>query len=89
MMTEDLSPLFNDFGSEVVFGSSSFLGILDRPDSQSGLLLVTEYALTIKTSDLSTMEDGSTLTVDAVSYEVRKIEALDDGKLSKIWLSKV
>jgi hypothetical protein len=89
MMTEDLSFLFNDFGSDVVFGLFSFQGILDRPDSQSGMMINTDYQLTIKTTDLSTMEEGSSLTVDAISYEVRKIEAIGDGKLTRLSLGKI
>jgi hypothetical protein len=89
-MTEDLDVFFSDFAVDVVSGDSTFKGILDQPDEIVGQFgISTEYVLTCKSSDVSGLDNGSTVTIDSADYTVRDVRKLDDGKLSKLSLSKV
>lgn len=90
-MIENLDVLFADFAVEVTKGSATFKALFDTPDDlvASGLVLSTEYTLTVKTVDVSGVVDGDVLSIDGVSYEVRQIRKIDDGALSRVVVSKV
>lgn len=90
MMTEDLSFFFTDFAKDVVFGTSTFKGILDAPGVDDHGMAFTEYSLLIQTSDLSTMAEDSQVTIDGVDYEVRgEPKPITDGKLTRLLLAKI
>jgi hypothetical protein len=54
-----------------------------------GMVITTDYALTIKSSVYPNLKYAHALTVDGASYTVREVRAQDDGKFSIVYLSKV
>lgn len=75
----------------VVFGAVSTTGILDMPDIvlHGGAIESTAYSLLVKTADFPVIPiAGNSITVDSVSYQVNSFSKIDDGKLSRIGLSK-
>jgi hypothetical protein len=91
MFSADLDVFFaGPDAVDVVFGESTFKGLLDQPDESVGTFHVsTEYILTAKTSDVATVEQDNEITVDGSTYEVRQKRKIDDGALTKLLLSKV
>ena len=89
--TEDLDTYFADFTDTVVYGGTTYKGILDQPDEivADDRVLTTDYQLTAKTTDLGAVLYDSTLTVDSVSYKVRSVRKIDDGSLCIVSLMKV
>jgi hypothetical protein len=90
-VNEDLDEFLADFGVSVTFGASTAKGILDMPTEiiAGGMVLNTDYQLTFKTSALAGLGYQSAITVDGGSYIVREVRALDDGKMSVAFMSKV
>lgn len=92
-MPEDLDVFFGDeLGAvDVVIDATTVSGYLDMPDELvgNGLVLSTEYSLTVKTSDVSGLAAGDEIEVDGDDYEVRDVRKIDDGKLSRVALAKV
>lgn len=90
-MTEDLSVLFEDLGVEVTLGANTFKALFDMPDEiiGGGLVQSTEYLLTVASSNVSSANSGDALSIEGVSYEIRSIRQIDDGRLSRVSLSKV
>lgn len=90
-MLNDLDILFSDFAVDVVWGGSTFKAIFDMPDEvlSGGLVISTEYLIMCKSSDIVGLLDGEVLTVGGVTYEVRQIRQVDDGKISRVLLSKI
>ena len=89
--TEDLDTYFADFTDTVVYSGTTYKGILDQPDEivADDRVLTTDYQLTAKTSDLGSVLYDSTLSVDSVSYKVRRVRKIDDGSLCIVSLMKV
>lgn len=92
MLDSDLDVLF--FGPDAVdvtVGANSFKGLLDSPDESiaDGMVISAEYVLTVKTSDISDLADLAEISVAGEQYEARKPLKIDDGRLSKVTLSKV
>ena len=87
---EDLDSFFSDFSDEVIYDNDTYLGQLDQPDEVivDGRILTTEYELLVKTSDFSTVVFDKTIQVNGEEYSVRTMMKIDDGKFSKIMLSK-
>ncbi len=88
----ELDVFFNDeFSSVAVFGSDEFKVIFDMPDEVigGGLVISTEYVATVKSEDIISLIDGDVIAVNGEDYEIRQIRKIDDGKLSKLFLSKV
>lgn len=90
-IAEDLDLFLNDFGVAVSFGSATAKGILDMPTEiiAGGMVLNTDYQLTFKTTALAGLGYQSSITVDGAAYVVREVRALDDGKFSVAFMSKV
>lgn len=88
---ESLDAFLADFGVAVTDGSTATTGVLDMPSEviAGGMVITTDYALTIKSSVYPNLKYGDALTVDSVSYTVREVRAQDDGKFSIVYLSKV
>lgn len=89
-MTESPDVFLNDFGVAVTFGSSTGKGILDQPTEiiAGGMVLTTDYQLTVKTSDFTGMDRGDSITVAGSTYTIREVRAVDDGVFSHVFLSK-
>lgn len=89
-MNFETDVFLKDFGLPVVWGSRSGLGILDAPSEiiAGGMVLTTDYQLTIKTSDFPGLLRGETLTVNGTAYMVREARQIDDGVFSNVFLSQ-
>ena len=87
---EELDVFFSDFVDEVIYDKQTYVGQLDQPDEVivDGRILTTEYELLVKTSDFSTVVFNKTIQVNGEEYSVRTMMKIDDGKFSKIMLSK-
>ena len=89
---EDLDAFFDTpgFTVPVIFGSTTGVGYFESPNEiiADGVVLTTDYAVVVKTSDFSTVTNGSALTVDGVAYTVREPMLLDDGKIMRVMLMK-
>jgi len=81
----------DEFGVTCQIGTgNNFVGILDSPMEviAGGMALSREYLLTTKTSDVSALTRGSSITVNSVKYTVRENNPIDDGLFSELLLSK-
>lgn len=89
--TENLSVFLADFGVAVTCGSYSGLGIIDMPSEiiAGGMVLTTDYQLTVKTADFPVLNRGDAMTIATVAYTVREARQADDGKFTNVFLSKV
>ena len=88
---EDLDTFFGDFSEDVFYDGITYKGILEQPDEivADDRVLTTDYQLTVKTSDLGSLEYNTQLEVSDVKYKVRSARKIDDGTLSVISLMKV
>ena len=88
---EDLDTFFGDFSEDVFYDGITYKGILEQPDEivADDRVLTTDYQLTVKTSDLGSLEYNTELEVSDVKYKVRSARKIDDGTLSVISLMKV
>jgi len=83
-----------DFGQDVTVGGSTVKGILDMPDEivAGDMVVITDYLLTVKTSDFASVSLGDTVTTNlsgsSTAFEVRTKRMIDDGTFSEITLSK-
>ncbi len=91
MREEELRGFFSDFSVPCIWGSYSFDGIFDAPDelAAGGVVVSTEYTLLVKSNDIVGMRDGAVISVSGEQYEVRYARKIDDGKLTRLVLSKV
>jgi hypothetical protein len=90
-LSENLDAFLADFGVTVTDGTTATTGVLDMPSEviAGGMVITTDYALTIKSSVYPNLKYADALTVDGGSYTVREVRAQDDGKFSIVYLSKV
>lgn len=97
---EDLSAFFDTVGGFAVTAAFTPSGggaqvsasvIFDSPteDILGGDGLSNEYSITYPADSLPGIKSNATGTVDGVSYKVREVKLLDDGKLKRAMLSKV
>lgn len=92
MLDSDLDVLFSGPDAvSVTIGASSFKGLYDCPDSEiaEGMMINSGHMLTAKTSDLASADEGTGVRVDGIDFEIMKIIKMDDGKISKVYLTKV
>ena len=89
--TEDINTFFGDFSENVFYDNETYKGILEQPDViiADGVVLTTDYELTVKTADLGTIAFDTQIEVSNVKYKVRNVRKIDDGTLCKISLTKV
>ena len=89
--TEDINTFFGDFSENVFYDNETYKGILEQPDEliADGVVLTTDYELTVKTADLGTIAFDTQIEVSNVKYKVRNVRKIDDGTLCKISLTKV
>lgn len=91
-LTESLDLFLADFGVDVTLsGGSVVRAIFDHPDEviADGMVMSTGYRLTVKSSAVAALANGSTVTIAGSSYRVRSVRQLDDGSFSEVSLSKV
>lgn len=92
VFTEDLDAFFDTpgFTVPVVQGSTTSVGYFQSPNEiiEDGLVLTTDYAVVVKTSDFPSVSRGDAMTVDSVAYTVREPMLLDDGKIMRVMLMK-
>ena len=90
--TEDLDAFFDrpGFTVPVVQGSTTSVGYFESPNEiiADGVVLTTDYAVVVKTSDFSSVSRGDAMTVEGVTYTVREQMLLDDGKIMRVMLMK-
>ena len=90
--TEDLDAFFDTpgFTVPVVFGSTTGVGYFESPNEiiADGVVLTTDYAEVVKTSEFSAVATNDSMTVEGVAYTVREPILLDDGKIMRIMLMK-
>jgi hypothetical protein len=91
MITEDLSLFLADFGVTVTSGAVSGMGILDMPSQivADGMVLTTDYKLTVRTSEFGGLIYGAAVTVDGVNYQVREAMKVDDGQFTELMLTRL
>ena len=91
MLSENLDAFLADFGVTVTDGTTTTTGVLDMPSEviAGGMVITTDYALTVKSSVYPNLKYGDTLTVSGAAYTVREVRAHDDGQFSIVYLSKV
>lgn len=82
----DLDLFFSFGASSVTAGAVSGLGLLMMPGEiiADGMVLTTDYELTVKTSQFGNLQYGTGIVVDAVPYTVRNVKPIDDGRLSVV-----
>jgi len=82
----------NRLGSVVVTsGAVTGRGFLLMPSQLvlDGMVITTDYTLTVLADDFGGLLYGDAITVDGVNYGVRETRKLDDGTWSEILLSKL
>lgn len=91
MIFEELDLFLMDFGVPVTAGSVSGLGVFDMPSQvvADGMVLTTDYKLTVKTSQFGSLLYGDGVMVDGVNYQVREAMRLDDGRMTELMLTKL
>jgi len=89
--TDDLDIFLADFGVTVTKGVITGVGVLDMPSEMiaDGVVLTTDYELTVKTSEFGGLLYGDGLTVNGVNYTVRNPMPVDDGSFTKLSLMKI
>jgi hypothetical protein len=89
--TEELDLFLTDFGVPVSAGAVTGVGVLDMPSQvvADGMVLTTDYKLTVKTSVFGGLLYGDGVTVDGVNYQVREAMKVDDGKFTELMLTKL
>lgn len=89
--TENLDLFLTDFGVPVSAGAVTGLGILDMPSQvvADGMVLTTDYKLTVKSVQFGGLLYGDAITVDGVSYQVREAMKVDDGSFTELFLTKL
>lgn len=80
-----------EFAVAVTNGVTATTGILDMPSEviAGGMVITTDYALTIKSSVYPNLKYGDSLTVGGSAYTVREVRLIDDGAFSTVYLQKV
>lgn len=93
MLVEDVDAFFSADAFAVVatLGALTANVILDAPgDSLLGdRVASSNYSITFPADKLAGIKNADAITVDGVSYKVRDVFTLDDGKLKRAFLSKV
>lgn len=89
-MNFETDVFLKDFGQTVTWGRYSGTGILDLPSEiiAGGMVLTTDYQLTVKTSDFPGIDRGAEVTTGGATYFVREARSVDDGVFSHLFLSK-
>jgi hypothetical protein len=89
--TEELDLFLGDFGVAVSAGATTGMGILDMPSQvvADGMVLTTDYKLTVKSAEFGGLLYGDAVTADGVNYQVREAMKVDDGRFTELYLTKL
>lgn len=89
-LSENLDGFLADFGVTVTDGVTTTTGVLDMPSEviAGGMVITTDYALTIKSSVYPSLKYGDSITVGGAGYTVREVRIQDDGAFSIVYLQK-
>lgn len=89
-ISESLDVFLADFGVAVTDGVTATTGILDMPSEviAGGMVITTDYSLTLKASVYPALKYGDALTVSGVAYTVREVRLTDDGVFATVYLQK-
>jgi hypothetical protein len=93
-LVEDLSLFMADFGVSVAFQGAepNMLGLMDAPglfvlaNEGRAPINATDRTVLVRTDQLGTLDQGETITVDAIPYVVREILPWEDGVFSLVSL---
>lgn len=90
MIADSPATFLNDFGVTVTDGTTTGKGILDMPGEiiAGGMVLTTDYQLTVRASEFGKKLYGDVLTVAGSKYTVKEARLQDDGMFAVIYLSK-
>ncbi len=92
-LTENLDVFLQtaEFAVAVTNGTTATTGILDMPSEviAGGMVITTDYALTVKASVYPNLKYGDSLTVAGAAYTVREVRLQDDGAFAVVYLQKV
>lgn len=91
MPSFDMPDVFlKDFGVPVVHRDRTSTGILDMPTEviAGGMVLTTDFALTVKVVDFPGIGFNDPVQVDGVAYTVREVRLQDDGVFAIVYLQK-
>lgn len=71
---EDRTPFFADFGIDATVGAGTVRGIFDNAYGEAfGLVSGTTPAFTCSTADVSDVDVGESITINAVAYSVTEV----------------
>lgn len=90
MVSENLDAFLADFGVPVTNGVTATTGVLDMPSEviAGGMVITTDFMLTIKASVYPNLKYSDALTVNGVPYTVREVRLQDDGSFATVYLAK-
>lgn len=89
-MLDDFGGFFADFGVTATVGGTSAAVIFDMPSVEifDGMQNSENYQMTFVATDFPTLAHGQSVVVGGISYLVRQINRLDDGKLAVAQLER-
>lgn len=89
-LSENLDGFLADFGVTVTDGVTATTGVLDMPSEviAGGMIITTDYSLTIKAGVYPNLKYPDALTVGGVTYTVREVRLMDDGAFATVYLQK-
>lgn len=90
MFSEDRSLFFRDFGVPATFNGETASVLFDAPEQvvMGRDVISAEYEITYPVGTFKSLEYGSSIVVDGISYSVDTVQAIDDGKIIKATLSR-
>ena len=90
----DLNMVMGDvFSVAITYGAQTATGIFNQASQlaatglDGGFMNINETTVDIQSGDLTSLQQDSAITVDGTSYQIRDTQVLDDGKITRIWLS--
>lgn len=89
---EDLDVFVDDMGVPMVWGSYTGKAIHNAPGSSADFggvqVMTVEHELIFKASAFPGIDGGAQITVDGVAYQIRDVNAMDDGSFLRGTLKK-
>jgi hypothetical protein len=84
----DLLTMLTDFSNSVTIGGTAYKGLLETEEHTLADGFERVPVLLMRYADVQTASvvKGTDVVVDSVTYQVREIERLDDGRVAKLIL---